>query len=79
MTRGDLVHIPQGTLLLQNKDSSLFESEGGYIKAEKPMRALFWDKDPKKPSWGSIYYKDNVWDVRMRDIYPISQELGNVS
>ena len=63
MIRGDLVHIPQGTLLLQNKDNSLFESEGGYIKAEKPVRALFWDKDPKKPSWGStvIFPRETVF------------------
>ena len=79
MKKGDLVHVPQGTLLLQNKDSSLYKGEGGYIKIEKPMRALFWDKDPARPTWASIYCKDNVWDVRMRDIYPISQEIENAS
>ena len=77
MLRGDLVHIPQGALLLKSKHNTI--QDGEYLKAEKPMVALFWEQDPKKPSWGSIYYKDNVWDVRMRDIYPISQELGNVS
>ena len=77
MTRGDLVHIPQGALLLRNKKASLSDAE--FIKIEKPSRALFWDKDPKEPKWASIYYREVVWDVRLKDIYPIAQELENVS
>ena len=43
------------------------------------MRALFWEKDPNQPNWGSIYYKESVWDVRLKDIYPITQEMENAS
>jgi hypothetical protein len=32
-----------------------------------------------EPKWGSIYYKERVWDVRMKDIYPITQEMENAS
>ena len=77
MTRGDLVHIPQGALLLKNKYASISDAE--FIKIEKPSRALFWDEDPKEPKWASIYYKEMVCDVRIKDIYPITQELENVS
>lgn len=76
MIRGDLVHIPQGTLLLKEKDRTIF-NEAGYIRAKKPLRALFWDFDSKEPTWGSVYYKEQVWSVRMRDIYPITQEVEN--
>ena len=77
MTRGDLVHIPQGALLLRNKSANISEAE--FIKIEKPSRALFWEEDPKEPKWASIYYKETVWDIRIKDIYPITQELENVS
>ena len=77
MIRGDLVHIPQGALLLKNKYANISEAE--FIKIEKPSRALFWEEDPKEPKWASIYYKEMVWDVRIKDIYPITQELENVS
>ena len=77
MTRGDLVHIPQGALLLKNKYANISEAE--FIKIEKPSRALFWDEDPKDPKWASIYYKEMVWDIRIKDVYPITQELENVS
>ena len=77
MTRGDLVHIPQGALLLKGKHNTI--QDGEYLKAEKPVVALFWEQDPKEPRWGSIYYKEAVWDVKMSQIYPISQELENVS
>ena len=77
MTRGDLVHIPQGALLLSDKRASI--RNGEFLKVEKPTRALFWEQDPKEPRWGSIYYKEAVWDVKMSQIYPISQELENVS
>ena len=75
MIRGDLVHIPQDAFLLQDADDLLTE----YIKVKKPVRALFWDYDPKEPSWGMIYYKDKVWSIKMKDIYPITQEMENAS
>ena len=34
MTRGDLVHIPQGALLLRNKSANISEAE--FLKIEKP-------------------------------------------
>jgi len=77
MTRGDLVHIPQGALLLRNKHANISEAE--FLKIEKPSRALFWEEDPKEPKWASVYYKEMVWDIRIKDIYPITQELENVS
>ena len=77
MTRGDLVHIPQGALLLKNKNANISEAE--FIKIEKPSRALFWEEDAKEPKWASVYYKETVWDIRVKDIYPITQELENVS
>jgi hypothetical protein len=43
------------------------------------MIALFWDQDPKEPRWGSIYYKESVWDVKMSQIYPITEEMENAS
>ena len=75
MTRGDLVHIPQDSFLLQDADERLSE----YVKTDKPVRALFWDQDPKEPQWGMVYYKGKVWSIKMRDIYPIYQEVENAS
>tara|TARA_Y100000114_G_scaffold137011_1_gene138963 strand:- start:565 stop:798 length:234 start_codon:yes stop_codon:yes gene_type:complete len=77
MTRGDLVHIPQGALLLSDKRASI--QDGEFLKVEKPTRALFWEQDPKEPRWASIYYKQNVWDIRLKDVYPITQEMENAS
>lgn len=77
MLRGDLVHIPQGALLLKSKHMVLSSDE--YLKAEKPILALFWGQDTKEPLWGSIYYKENVWDIKMSQIYPITQEKENAS
>jgi len=78
MTKGDLVHIPQGALLLGSKDKSI-KQEPSYLKIEKPSRAIFWCLDVRNPSWASVYYKEKIWDVRLRDIHPITQELENVS
>jgi hypothetical protein len=75
MIVGDLVHIPQNAFLLRDVDRQMPE----YIKTDKPVKALFWDRDPKHPRWGMVYYNGKVWSVRMKDIYPITQELENVS
>ena len=79
MLRGDLVHIPQGALLLGSKDASTLFEDSSYLKIEKPSRAIFWGLDVRNPSWASVYYKEKIWDIRLRDIYPIKQELENVS
>lgn len=76
MIRGDLIHIPQDCLLLvQENDKGLQE----YVKTKKPTRALFLERDLKEPKWGMIYYKERIWNVRMKDIYPITQEMENAS
>lgn len=75
MIRGDLVHIPQDCFLLQDAEDLLKE----YVKTDKPVKALFWDRNPKEPKWGMVYYKGRVWSVRMRDIYPINKEVENAS
>ena len=72
MTRGDLVHIPQDCFLLQ-------ELLQEYVKTNKPVKALFWEQDLKEPQWGMVYYKGKIWSVKMRDIYPITQEKENAS
>ena len=79
MTRGDLVHIPQDTLLLGQRDAKDFTVHKYFLKVEKPSRAIFWSLDMKKPNWASVYYKERIWDVRLKDIYPITQEKENAS
>ena len=49
-----------------------------YIKCSKPIRALFLETDPKEPHWGFVYYKEGVWSVKMKNIYPIIEEVQNV-
>ena len=77
MIRGDLVHIPQGALLLRNKNK--IESGEGYLRCQKPNRALFWESDIKETHWGCIYYRQKLWSIIMREIYPITQEFENAS
>ncbi len=57
MIRGDLVHIPQSAFLLREVDGKNIKLPDGYIKTEKPMKVLFWDRDALDPKWGKIYYK----------------------
>lgn len=75
MLRGELVHIPQGSFLLELAENGL----RNYIKVKKPIRALYWEDDPKEPTWGSVFYKEKIWNVRKKDIYPIIQEIENAS
>tara|TARA_R110000823_G_scaffold223740_1_gene351790 strand:+ start:203 stop:436 length:234 start_codon:yes stop_codon:yes gene_type:complete len=77
MIRGDLVHIPQDAFLI--KDFAMCETNKDYLKTKKPLKVLFWEKDTKNPIWASIYYKDQIWSVRVKDIYPITQEIENAS
>lgn len=80
MTRGDLVHIPQDVLLLGQKNSkNLIEGTPYYLKTTKPSRAIFWSLDIRRPAWASVYYKERIWDVKLKDIYPITQEMENAS
>jgi len=75
MLKGDLVHIPQDSFLLELSEDGL----KSYVKVEKPIRALYWDDDPCEPKWGSIFYKEKIWNIRKKDIYPIIQEMENAS
>ena len=75
MIRGDLVHIPQDSFLLELSEDGL----KSYVKVDKPIKALYWDDDPSEPRWGSIFYKEKIWNIRKKDIYPIIQEMENAS
>ena len=75
MIRGDLVHIPQDSFLLELSEDGL----KSYVKVDKPIKALYWDDDPSEPRWGAIFYKEKIWNIRKKDIYPIIQEMENAS
>jgi hypothetical protein len=79
MTRGDLVHIPQDAFLIREVNDITGKNGGDYVKVKRPVKALFWEKDIKDPKWCSVYYKDTIWTVRLKDIYPITQEIENAS
>ena len=83
MTKGDLVHIPQDAFLIKDDAHVTWQTtgqgRGDYLRVKKPLKVLFWEKDIKNPGWASIYYRDQIWSVRMRDIYPILQEIENAS
>tara|TARA_R100001377_G_scaffold18569_1_gene9586 strand:- start:3290 stop:3526 length:237 start_codon:yes stop_codon:yes gene_type:complete len=78
MIKGDLVHIPQDAFLIKEVGISTASTED-YLKVKKPLKALFWEKDTKNPIWASVYYKDQIWSVRVKDVYPIIQEIGNAN
>lgn len=76
MTRGDLVHIPQDAFLIREVNVVTGDD---YVKVKRPVKALFWEKDTKDPKWCYVYYRDTIWTVRLKDIYPIPQEIENAS
>lgn len=75
MVSGDLVHIPQGALLLAPDTEKGSLGDNSYIRVTKPVRALFVNFNKKEPNWALIYYKERTWDVRLKDVYPITQEV----
>tara|TARA_R110000796_G_scaffold140805_2_gene257011 strand:+ start:6891 stop:7124 length:234 start_codon:yes stop_codon:yes gene_type:complete len=77
MIKGDLVHIPQDAFLIRELAPSATTDD--YLKLKKPLKALFWERDGKDPKWGSVYVRDQIWVVRMKDVYPIAKELENAS
>ena len=80
MLRGDLVHVPQGTILLADRDEIYrIDDEVSYLKLEKPSRAIFWCLDMKSPAWASVYYRNRMWNIRTKNIYPIIQEIENAN
>lgn len=79
MLKGDLVHIPQDAFLIREVDDITGRIGDDYVKIQRPVKALFWERDWKDPRWCSVYYKNRIWTVRLKDIYPIPQEVENAS
>jgi|TARA_R110002074_G_scaffold92406_2_gene201784 hypothetical protein len=78
MTRGELVHIPQDTLLLDCTNDRR-TMPNGFLKLEKPSKALFWEMDTDNPKWCCVFYRSRIWTVRKKDIYPLIEEKENAS
>lgn len=79
MIQGDLVHIPQDSFLIcevEEKKNRFIEE---YMKTRKPIIAIFMGQDPLEPSMGSVYYKRQIWSMKMADIYPLTEEDKDVS
>jgi len=74
MIRGDLVHIPQNAFLIR-EISHESGTIGDYLRLSKPLKALFWSRSDEDPKWGSVYHKDEIWVVKMKDIYPVAKEV----
>lgn len=73
MQRGELCHIPQSVLLLKPKDKIDLSKplSKAYLKVERPIKALFWDRDESDPRWSFVFYKNDIWSVKTHEIYPI--------
>jgi hypothetical protein len=64
MTKGDLCHIPQGTILLNMEATR-------WLKPEKPITAVFLkDMHPNCV----VHVAGKSWCVKKRDIYPIKEK-----
>ena len=70
MTKGDLCHIPQGTILINEETTN-------FIKPEKPITAVFLkDMHPNC----MVHVAGKNWCVEKRDVYPIKEnENGEIS
>ena len=72
MTKGDLCHIPQGTILI-NEDSTK------YLKPEKPTTGVFIEEVMDTRSY-CLHVAGQRWLARKKDIYPIKEsENGEVN
>ena len=72
MTKGDLCHIPQGTILI-NEDSTK------YLKPEKPTTGVFIEEVMDDRSY-CLHVAGQRWLARKKDIYPIKEsENGEVN
>ena len=65
MTKGDLCHIPQGTILI-NEDSTK------YLKPEKPTTGVFIEEVMDARSY-CLHVAGQRWLARKKDIYPIKE------
>ena len=68
MKEGDLVHIPQDSMLVLESGGSC---SSGYMRLKIPIRALYLNLN-NLPGWVEVYYKNSVWAVRSKDVYPIN-------
>jgi len=65
MTKGDLCHIPQGTILI-NEDSTK------YLKPEKPTTGVFIEEVVITGAY-CLHVAGQRWLARKKDIYPIKE------
>jgi hypothetical protein len=65
MTKGDLCHIPQGTILI-NEDTTSF------LKPEKPTTGIFIEEVEDFRSY-CLHVAGQRWLARKKDIYPIKE------
>jgi|TARA_A100000172_G_C3029386_1_gene106076 hypothetical protein len=79
MIQGDLVHIPQDSFLICEVEEKMHRFVEEYLKTRKPILAIFMGQDPLQPSMGSVYYREQVWSMKMADIYPLTEEDKDVS
>jgi hypothetical protein len=79
MIQGDLVHIPQDSFLICEVQEKMNRFVEEYMKTRKPIIAIFMGQDPLEPSMGSVYYRQQIWSMKMVDIYPLTEEDKDVS
>ena len=71
MKKGDLCHIPQGTILLN-------ETTTKYLKPDKPLTGVYIDDAPLASC--CLHVAGQNWLVKKKDIYPIKEnENGKTS
>jgi len=79
MIQGDLVHIPQDSFLICEVEEKKNRFIAEDMKTRKPIIAIFMGQDPLEPSMGSVYYRQQIWSMKMADIYPLTEEDKDVS
>jgi hypothetical protein len=66
MTKGDLCHIPQGTILINEKTTQ-------FLKPEKPTTAIFIERMANDHKYCYIHMAGSKWVASNKDIYPIKE------
>ena len=64
MKKGDLCHIPQGTILLN-------ETTTKYLKPDKPLTGVYIDDAPLASC--RLHVAGQNWFVKKKDVYPIKE------
>ena len=77
MMRGELVHIPQGTILLEGASDDVER----FLTLDRPHRALFWEDIGDYSSWTGtqsqwcrVFYKGQMWMVKKKSVYPLTTQ-----